>query len=584
MSRDGTQLILDTTPAPAPPSPQVRLLTVRRQAIETGRNRLAVTAAVFAMLFLVVAGRLVHLAVLGGAGEPTLARSHGEAAVVASRADIVDRNGELLASNLTSASLFANPRMIDDAAGVAAKLAAVLPDIERSEVLARLSSDRSFVWIKRHLTPKQQYQVNSLGLPGLAFQAEQRRVYPDGPLFAQVLGYTGIDNRGLAGIEKYFDDELSRRAAAAAKPLQLALDVRVQHALKDELARAVRRFHAIGGAGLVLDARSGELLAMVSLPDFDPNQLDAEDEQARFNRATLGVYELGSVFKIFTAAMALDNGTVSLADGYDASQPIHVARYTIRDDHPKKRWLSVPEIFVYSSNIGAAKMALDVGGVEQKAFLDRLGLLRRPDLELPEVGLPLYPSRWRDINTMTIAFGHGIAVSPLQLVCAVAATVNGGVLVRPTLLKQERAAEPVGERVMSARTSTAMRRLMRLVVEQGTGKQAAAPGYLVGGKTGTAEKIGAAGYQRRKLVSSFVGAFPMNAPRYIVFALLDEPEGIKETYNFATAGWTSAPVVARVVTRIAPLLGIAPVDEAAPDIQREMSLPGEMGKAKLASF
>ncbi len=583
------QLSLDTRPgaavarrpaSPPPAAPEER----RRQALETSRGRVLVAGAVFAVLFLVLAGRLVDVTLLKGGAEPSLAGSAAATRLVEGRADIVDRNGVLLATNLETASLYANPREVLDADEAAFKLTRLLPELGYAKVLAKLKSGRSFVWLKRNLTPKQQYAVNRLGLPGLAFQVEQSRIYPQGRMLAHVVGFTGIDDRGLTGIEKYFDERLGDRRPPERGPLALSLDIRIQHALRAELVRALGAHRARGAGALVLDAVNGEILALVSLPDFEPGRVASADADARFNRVTLGVYELGSVLKTLTMALALDSGTVGLGDGYDATKPIRVARFVIRDFHAKKRWLSLPEIFLYSSNIGAAKMALDIGTPLQREFLDKLGLLRRADVELPEVGLPIYPSPWREINTMTIGFGHGIAISPLQLASAVGAIVNGGVLVPATLLKREASARVQGRRVISAETSATMRRLLRLVVEQGTGRKAAAEGYLVGGKTGTAEKVGAGGYQQKALVSSFVGAFPMTAPRYVVLAFLDEPQGSEATYGFATGGWTAAPVVGRVISRIAPLLGIEPLDETAPDVRRAMTLTIDGGRVKLASF
>jgi cell division protein FtsI (penicillin-binding protein 3) len=372
-----------------------------------------------------------------------------------------------------------------------------------------------------------------------------------------VLGLTDVDGRGIAGVEKTFDSEL-----AAGKTLRLSLDVRVQDMLRQEMVAAVREFRAIGAAATVLDVRTGEVLGMISLPDFDPNAPGEDDDDARFNRAAKGVYEMGSTFKLFTVAMALDSGTTTLRGGYDASKPLRVARYTIRDFHAENRWLSVPEILVHSSNIGAAQMALDVGGPAQQRYLGRLGLLTTAAVELPESGKPLTPKPWRDINTMTVGFGHGIAVSPLQLTTAVAAVVNGGLWRPPTVLVRGGESLPAGERVFSARTSAQLRGLMRLVVRYGTGRKADVPGYQVGGKTGTAEKLIAGRYRRDARISSFVGAFPIDAPRYVVLAMIDEPKGNKSTLNYATGGWVAAPVVGRLITRIASLYGIAPrVDE-----------------------
>lgn len=548
----------------APGNGPVRLEGIRKEALETGRNRLMVTVVLFTLVFMLIGGRLVHLAVLERGDEPQLARSASVQSVVAGRADIVDRNGVILATSLPTASLFANPREILDRHEAADKLITVLPGLERAEIVAKLGLPSGFVWLSRNLTPIQQYAVNRLGIPGLRFHRAERRVYPHGRQAAHMLGFTDVDGRGIAGVERYFDTLLKRGSG----PLQLSIDIRVQTILQAELYSAVSEFDAIAGAAVVLDANTGEVVAMVSLPDFDPNNPAAFSGQARFNRVTKGVYELGSLFKVFTAAMALDSGTVTLEDGYDASQPIRVARFTINDYHGKKRWLSVPEILVYSSNIGAAKMALDVGTQVQRAYLGQLGLLSASAIELPEVGTPLVPTPWRDINTMTISYGHGIAVSPLQLAESVATVVNGGVRRPVTLVKHHGEELPSGERVLSVETSRQMRSLMRLVVRRGTGAKAEAIGYRVGGKTGTADKLAAGRYGSKSLISSFVGAFPMDAPRYVVLCLLDEPKGRESTHGYATGGWVAAPVVRRLIQRLAPLAGIAPARS------KEMQAPG----------
>ncbi len=575
---------LETDPAAGGPGRRVsvRIDGAAKQAVEVGRTRLVVAGTLFALAFAIIGLRLFDLMVLRGGAEPSLASTSGKVVVTAERASIVDRNGVLLATNLKTASLYAEPRRVMDAADSADKLVAVLPGLDRDAVLAKLTSGRSFVWLKRNLTPRQQYEVNRLGLPGLSFQSEERRVYPHGALFAHVLGFTDVDNRGLSGVEKYFDN-LLRDPGRDGRPLQLSVDVRVQHALRQEMMYSMAKFRAKGGAGLVLDVRSGEVIAMVSLPDFDPNRIQGVGDAALFNRATLGVYEMGSTFKAFTLAMALDTGTVNFRSGYDASKPIRISRFVIRDYRGKGRWLSVPEIFMYSSNIGAAKMAMDVGAARQREFLGRFGLLERLPIELPEVGTPLVPARWGDVTTMTVSYGHGIAVTPLQLAAGVGATVNGGIMIPPTLVKRADGDAVPGRRVISAKTSASIRRLMRLVVSQGTASKARVPGYLVGGKTGTADKPFAGGYRDRALISSFVGAFPMNAPQYLVLAVLDEPRGTKETFNFATGGWTAAPLVGRVISRIGPLLGVEPVDENARDVRKAMYV--NLGKEKsLAAF
>ena len=507
-----------------------------KQALDTARNRLLMTGALFLIAFTVIGARLIDLTMMRDGHEPRLAQAAGLGILKKERADIIDRRGVLLATSLATSSLYANSRRILDAEEAVEKLKSVLPDLDEKLTRTRLTSEHSFVWIYRHLTPRQKYAVNCLGIPGLYFQHEESRVYPHGNLAAHVLGFSGIDHHGLAGIERSLNDELRE----SSDPLKLTLDIRVQSILHQELSRAREEYQAIGGTGMVMDAHNGEVLALVSLPDFDPNNPVNINDEASFNRATLGVYEMGSTFKIFTTAMALESGTVGLDGGYDATEPIQIGRFTIRDHYPKRRWLTVPEILIYSSNIGAAKMASDVGTANQRAFLHKLGMLSPAAIELPEVGAPLVPSPWRKINTMTVAYGHGLAVSPIQLTTGIATMINGGLFYPATLLPRvkretgtiERAPEKgePGSHVLSPDTSEQIRRLMRLVVVEGTGKRAAVNGYLVGGKTGTAEKSARGGYSAKALLSSFVSAFPMTAPRYVVFVMLDEPKGTEETF------------------------------------------------------
>lgn len=563
---------------PDAPTP-IKLDGVSKMALETGRTRLLVAGFLFALAFLAIGLRLVDLGLLREGGEPLVARSETSQPFNAGRADIVDRNGVVLATTLPTQSLYADPHQIRNVRETAAALARVLPDLSPTELSAQLSLDRSFVWVKRNLTPRQQYEVNRLGLPGLNFQRELDRVYPLGALAAQVVGFTDVDGNGLAGLERAFDNRLRSQD----QPLQLSIDVRVQYVLAEELAATISEFHAIGGVGVVLDVDSGEIVALVSLPTFDPDQPGAAPAEARFNRASLGVYEMGSVFKIFTTAMALDEGVVGLKDGYDVRKPIKAARYVIRDFKPKNRWLSIPEIFIYSSNIGTVHMAMDAGTKAQQDFLNRLGLTRPAAIELPEVGQPLLPSPWREINTMTIAYGHGLAVSPIQVTRAVGAIVNGGLLKPITLLKAA-SEEPLYEkRVISEETSHAMSWLMRLVVQYGTGRKANTPGYMVGGKTGTADKLVGRRYSNNARTAAFVGAFPMDDPRYVVFAMVDEPKGNESTFGYATGGWVAAPLVGRVVERIGPLVGIRPrpaAEEAGVD---ELLIPAKAGRFVLAA-
>ena len=528
--------------------------------IDAGRNRVVAVAAGFALVFAILCVRLVDLTIFEPGSEPRHGAASGRSS--SERADIVDRSGALLAANLRTASVYADPQRVIDPVAAAGRLAAVIPGLDRSEILAKLTSERRFVWIKRGLSPADQYAVHSLGIPGIAFQVEQRRLYPHGQLAAHVLGFTGVDNRGLAGVERSFDEQLTVPNRRRAGALTLSLDHRVQFVLEQEVAAAYEKFQAKGAAGIVTDVVTGEVLALVSLPTFDPNNAATASDNALFNRATLGTYEMGSTFKAFTVAMALDAGVADLKSRYDATRPLRVARFTIRDFHAKKRWLSVREVFIHSSNIGAAKIAMDVGTKRQQAYLRAFGMLSAEPIELSEVGAPIVPRRWRDITTMTVGFGHGLAVSPIQLAGGLGALVNGGVRVPLTLLKRDPDADIPGHRVVSPRVSSHMRKLLRLVVEDGTGGNAAVAGYRVGGKTGSAEKPGARGYRQKALISSFVGAFPIDAPRYLILVMLDEPVGTKKTFGYATGGWTAAPAVGHIVARIAPLLGVLPNNDS----------------------
>lgn len=528
-----------------------------RRALETGRSRLMVTGLLVIVAFAALSWRVVDLTLFTNRAEPRLATRNVGPAPIYARADIVDRNGIVLATSLPSVSLHADPKIIQNVDETADKLLRVLPDLDRAKLLRRLTSRGRFIYLKRNLTPEQHYAVNRLGLPGLAFERGETRVYPQGHLLAHVLGVTDIDGNGTAGIERRFDGRLT----SAAAPLKLSIDLRIQGIAHTELSKAVAEFNALGGTAIVMDANTSELVALVSLPDFDPNRPVEMLGEAGFNRATKGVYEMGSTFKLLTAAMALDAGVVPISGGYDASKPFRVSqRFTITDYHAKNRWLSVPEILIHSSNIGAAKMALDLGTKAQQTYLGRLGLLRPSPVELPEVGHPLVPATWRQINTVTISYGHGISVSPLQLTSAIATLVNGGIHRPATLLRRDAPEGIPGTQVFSSDTSAKMRGLMRLVVSRGTGRNAEkqADGYLIGGKTGTAEKIKSGSYSDKANLASFVGAFPIHAPRYVVAVMVDEPKGTKKSFGYATGGWVAAPAVGRIVQRVAGIMGIKP--------------------------
>jgi cell division protein FtsI (penicillin-binding protein 3) len=537
----------------------------RKRALEVSHSRVLLGASLFAVVFLVIAARLVAVTLLPDGAEAAMVP---QPKVKTDRADIVDRNGVVLATSLTTASLYANPSQVQEPDETAQMLNSVLPDLNIASTAAKLDTDRGFVWLKRNLTPRQQQAVNRLGLPGIYFQPETKRVYPQGNLTAHLVGYTDVDSRGLAGVERSFDDLLQ----GGARPLQLSIDVRVQHILHEELNRAIADFHGIGGAGIILDLKTGEVLSLVSLPDFDPARPGEASDDTRFDRATLGLYEMGSVFKIFNTAIALDSGTVTLANGFDATKAIRIGGHTINDYKGKHRFLTIPEIFTYSSNIGSAKMADLFGAEIQQAYLKKFGLMDKSPIELPDVGEPFYPSakNWKRINTMTVSYGHGISINAVQLLTGVGAVVNDGMLREPTLLKREPGEVPDGTRVISAQTSEQLRQLMRLVVQIGTGKKANAPGYLVGGKTGTADKQKGHGYATNTRLATFVAAFPMNDPRFAILAMVDEPKPNATSHGYATAGWVTAPVIGAVVQRIAPLYGLKPTPDDAPESQNPL--------------
>ena len=549
-----------------------------RQSVEQARLRLGVLGILFGLCCCVIIGRLTELAVFKHDSVPP--KQIAEEQSETGRGNIIDRNGNLLATSLDTASVYADPTKVQDAKEAARKLASVFTDMSYGELLQKLQSEEKFVWIKREISPKQEYQVELLGLPGVDFRHGQTRFYPYGAEPVHVVGFTDVDGKGTAGVEHSFNSLLNQ-----GQQLQLSIDMRVQHVLRRELSQAIVDFNGIGGCGIVMDVHTGEIIAMTSLPDFDPHEVGSASDEARFNRDTLGVYEMGSTFKVFNTAMALDSGKVKLADSFPVGNPIRIGKFTIHDFEKIKPWLSVAEIFAYSSNIGSLEEALVVGTETQQKFLASLGLTHKSPIELPEVGEPMAPRPWTKVNTMTIAFGHGMSVSPIQLATGVAAIINGGVLHKPTLIKAAEGTEPAGSRVITPETSDLMRRLMRLQVVEGTGKNANVTGYLVGGKTGTAEKVVHGSYGKKALLSSFVGVFPMTDPKYLVLAMVDEPKPNAHSYGFATGGWVSAPAVGRVISQIGPLLNMDPMDETTPDVTQAMALEtdGKVHKVALTT-
>jgi cell division protein FtsI (penicillin-binding protein 3) len=547
-------------------SSQLRFQGAGVSAVNQSRSRIMLAMVVVACVYMVIAGRLVYFAVLDS--DSTAAQIKADATISARRPDLTDRNGVTLATDVNTASLFAEPKRIVDVDEAVEHLATVLPDLDVENAHRRLTSKAGFVWLKRELTPAQQAQILSLGIPGIGFRRETRRFYPKGEIASHVVGHVNIDNNGIAGIEKYVDDrglrELRDAGLTTGKPLEpvrLSLDLRVQYFVRDELEKSMERYKAIAAGAVVLNVHTGEVLAMVSLPDYDPNHPVDALEKDRLNRMSAGVFEMGSTFKTFTTAMALDSGKVSLEDKFDASRPLRIAGFNISDFHGKKRVLTVPEVFIYSSNIGTAKMA-DVVGVEgHREFLHRIGLLDKVPFELPEVAVPVEPKEWKKINSVTISYGHGVTTTPLQTAVAAAALVNGGKLIPPTLFVRSREqADALARQVVRKETSDAMRYLMKLNVQDGSGKRAEVEGYRVGGKTGTAEKVVGRSYSSDKRFNAFLAAFPIDDPKYVVLVIIDEPKP-EEGKGAATAGLNAAPMVSNIVRRSAAVLGVPPVFE-----------------------
>src|SRR5688572_19853580 len=532
---------------------RLRLVGQRRQILAVMHQRLMFGMLVYAGVIALIVARILFLAAFGDhAG-----RKVGITALIPERGDIVDRDGQPLARTIDAWTIGMHPtKVTGDKLEIARALARLMPERDAATYHAMLRSGRTFFHLRRRAPPGLVEAVNALGEPGLSLDREPDRLYPQTSLAAHVIGYTDVDGRGTAGMERAFDDRLSN-PATRGEPLTLSISSRLQQALEHELLDAMTEFSAVGAAGIVMDIETSEVLAMTSLPQLNPNAAGQGSAEARFNRATLGVYELGSTFKPFTVAMAMDAGVVrSMGQIYNCPEQLQAHGHTINDTHPFRRPCTVAEIMQESSNIGTAQIAAQLGAGRQKEFLRKMGFLAPIGIELKEKGRTLTPGNaWGPLETMTVGYGHGIAVTPLHLASGYATLFNGGVYRPPTLLKVDRGHPPRrGRRVFSEETSYKMRALLRLVVTKGTGKKADAPGYRVGGKTGSAEKY----HNRSLLVTTFAGVFPMDEPRYVIVAMLDEPKATADTYGFRTAGWNVAPVISRTVSRIAPMLGVRP--------------------------
>ena len=510
--------------------------------------------------FAVLTGQLVWLAFKG---QSTTRLSLNEPITrTFARPDIVDRNGRLIATDLEAPSLYADPAVILDVDEVAEKLGSLFPDIDQLQLRLQLADkSRRFVWLRRGLSPRMAQRVHDLGLPGLGFRREQKRSYPLGRLAGHILGAVNVDNRGLSGVEKFIDETVGIEAVLGAKPsakvpIQLSLDIGAQYGLEDELSAAVQRYAAEGAAGIVMDASNGEIIAAASLPDFDPAHPAQALEPNRLDKNQSSTFELGSIFKLLTVAQALDSKAASLDTVIDVRAPLRIGRHQIRDLHPTGRPLSLRDIFVQSSNVGAARLALEAGADRQRAFLNRLGILKKGATEAGPIAGPSQPKVWGEVETATIAFGHGLAISPMRFTAAAASLLNGGTEVEPTVLRASIAPRPQGDRIITPETSATLAALMRrnVTLPAGTGRRAEVAGYEVGGKTGTAEIAIEGKYRADLVISSFLATFPASQPRYILLVLLDRPQPSPDSGAQITAGTNAAPTAGRIIARIGPLL------------------------------
>lgn len=525
---------------------------IKTSVLQNMRLRLLILSSSFIVLFMIVILSLLDVTLFFTEVDH---HEFQKPQVSNTRGRILDKDGNILGTTLVTASLYCTPKYILDPKEAALKLGLIFPDLSYNKLMEKFTSEKGFEWVKRNLSPAQQQAVLSLGIPGLDFEYEKKRLYPQGSLFAHVLGLVDIDGIGIAGIEKQFAKELE-----GGNDIHLSLSLAIQHALYDELKKGIDHFQADGGSAVMVDIETGEVKGMVSLPDFDPNIPNSMTKDNAFNRNTLGVYELGSIMKIFNTALYLKYGKGGKDAVFDITHPIRVGRFTINDYRGgQKRPLTVEEIFYYSSNIGAAHMALSVGIDVQYSFFKEMGFFDKPQIELPERGKPMYPKKTSQASAMTMAFGHGMAMTPIQFLSGLSNLLNGKKH-QLTLLKKEK--QEFGENVFSPKDSQTLCNLMRMVVEKGTAGKAKVKGYLIGAKTGTAEKIEHGRYQKNgKNLNSFVGAFPIDNPKYLVFVTLDYPKARPDTYGFTAAGWNAAPVGGKIIRRLASLLNLPPVYE-----------------------
>ncbi|MFK8039806.1 MAG: peptidoglycan D,D-transpeptidase FtsI family protein [Rickettsiaceae bacterium] len=529
------------------------------------QTRLAIIICIFFISFLIIVVRLISVAHVK---QITNTRQNNN--VSAYRKEILDRNAIALATNALSTSLWANLSQIEDKNKLISKLSKILTNFDKKQILQAFDAQKKFLWIKHDLTKREKYDIFNLGMKGLNLEKHQRRIYPYHNLTSHIVGYVGRDFYGLAGLEKSYEDFLSSnnsyKDSNIEEKLELSIDIRLQQILSEELDEVISKFSAKGATAIIANPNNGEILGLVSKPDFNPYLPNKATQESLFNKASLGVYELGSVFKTLAFAIAFDTKTITMEDVYDITY-MKIGNFILKDLIPRRGWNTVPQIFLYSSNIGISQIILEVGKENMYKYFQKLGLFNQINIELPERGKPLFTPRdqIQDLNLVTISYGYSISITPLHFIQSVIPMVNGGTLYPLTLLKNPGISK--GEKVFSKSTSDNMKALFRLTVQEGTGRKAEVPGYYPGGKTGTAEKLGNGKYLKNSRVASFIGTFPISKPQYLIFIMVDDPKGIKETNGWATGGWVAAPVAANIIKKIVSLYGILALDKNDPDIQ-----------------
>lgn len=529
------------------------------ESVNVCKRRILTIIGLFLLIYCIIIVRIFNVCLVNGISfekeKITYYRPKRGITVPVHRANITDRNGVVVATNLPTVNLFTNPQKVSNANEIAKKLSDIFEDVSYEDFLIKLTRKSRFVYLKRNISPQQQAKVNALGFPELEFQPSETRIYPQKDLLAHVLGNTDIDNIGIAGLEKSLNDRLN----SSTKDLRLTIDLGVQYAIRDELIKAKEKFKAERATAILMDINTSEVIALASVPDYDLNRRDFKDKDIKFNFATLGVYEAGSVFKVFNTALGLDSGKIKIKDSFDATKPLKMGRHKITDYRVPAKWLTVGETLIHSSNIASAQMALKVGKDLQIKFFKNLGFWDKiQNLEVFEKGRPIHRSEkyWQDHTVATTAYGYGISVTPMHIITAFSAILNGGIYTPPTLISENSQRE--SKRIISKQTSLDMRKLLRDVVIYGSGKNANIDGYEVAGKTGTANKIVDGRYIKGKNVTSFVSAFPSSDPKYALMVIIDDPKPIKETFGFVTSGWNACPTGGNIIKRIAPQLNIKP--------------------------